>query len=132
MAVERPLLPSPPFDMPALTPPPRCVGTQFGPYLASPPPDVSPADMARYRAQQSLVRRIIAVFEDPGYRDAPPSRQGGDGAAQPQQAQTQATGKDAEAVLQLMSEVGLVVCRVSSGLTCLSPLSAASIGLAPA
>ena len=43
---------------------------QFPPYLTNPPTPLSPEDRSRYKKQEECVRRILAVFDKPGYSDA--------------------------------------------------------------
>lgn len=43
---------------------------QYPAYLASPPSDVSPGDLEKYKQQHALVKQILAVFRKPNYSDA--------------------------------------------------------------
>ena len=43
---------------------------QYPTYLASPPSDVSPADLEKYKQQHALVKQILSVFRKPSYSDA--------------------------------------------------------------
>ena len=65
---------------------------QFPPYLESPPTGVSPEDIERYKAQQNLVIQIIAVFDDPEYKETPDAEENTD-------------SKCTEKIVQLMGEV---------------------------
>ncbi|EDR10787.1 uncharacterized protein LACBIDRAFT_293286 [Laccaria bicolor S238N-H82] len=42
----------------------------FPPYLTNPPSPLSPEDRSRYEKQEECVKRILAVFDKPGYSDA--------------------------------------------------------------
>jgi len=64
---------------------------KFPAYLASPPSTVTTADLERYKSQQIIVNKILAVFEEPGYRD---DSEGGE-----------ADGEHSHKVMQLMGEM---------------------------
>lgn len=48
-----------------LTPP--LSSPQYPSYLAAPPPDVKPEDLARYKDQHRIVSRVIETFDDPKF-----------------------------------------------------------------
>jgi Pex19 protein family len=65
---------------------------QFPSYLASNEGKLSESDLARYKAQHVCTSKIVALFEDPGYKDDDP--------------------KMTADVVALMSEVHLSLCYV--------------------
>ncbi|KAF8628310.1 hypothetical protein AX17_006013 [Amanita inopinata Kibby_2008] len=48
----------------------------FPGYLKSPPAPIEPADKERYEKQQTCVKRILAVFDGPNYKDDSPEGKG--------------------------------------------------------
>ncbi|KAL0581257.1 Peroxisome chaperone and import receptor [Marasmius crinis-equi] len=55
-----------------LYPPLKELSENFPPYLERPPEPISPSDKERFEAQLAAVKKILAVFEQPGYDDKDP------------------------------------------------------------
>jgi hypothetical protein len=55
---------------------PSVVTTQFPEYLSTNAKTLPPADLERYKTQQSLVAQIIKAFEDPNYSEDDPKKAG--------------------------------------------------------